>query len=77
VRHPNNPDHFLISRWLAPDRVTQGDIVELDFDLSLDHLEIDASFTASASSMRDITGTARRQLNWGSTSTAVRDLYRK
>jgi ribulose-5-phosphate 4-epimerase/fuculose-1-phosphate aldolase len=32
VRHPTNPDHFLISRWLAPDMVTENDILELDFD---------------------------------------------
>jgi ribulose-5-phosphate 4-epimerase/fuculose-1-phosphate aldolase len=32
VRHPNNPDHFYISRWLAPDLVTENDIVELDLD---------------------------------------------
>ena len=32
VRHPTDPNHFLISRWLAPDMVTEGDILELDFD---------------------------------------------
>ena len=32
ARHPTNPDHFYISRWLAPDLVTEGDIVELDLD---------------------------------------------
>jgi ribulose-5-phosphate 4-epimerase/fuculose-1-phosphate aldolase len=32
VRHPANPNHFLISRWLAPDMVTEGDILEVDFD---------------------------------------------
>jgi ribulose-5-phosphate 4-epimerase/fuculose-1-phosphate aldolase len=32
VRHPTNPNHFYISRWLAPDLVTQSDIVELDLD---------------------------------------------
>jgi ribulose-5-phosphate 4-epimerase/fuculose-1-phosphate aldolase len=32
VRHPADPSHFLISRWLAPDLVTENDIVELDFD---------------------------------------------
>jgi len=32
VRHPVNPNHFLISRWLAPDMVTEGDILEVDFD---------------------------------------------
>src|SRR5579863_8858902 len=32
VRHPTNPDHFLISRWLAPDMVAEGDILELDYD---------------------------------------------
>jgi ribulose-5-phosphate 4-epimerase/fuculose-1-phosphate aldolase len=32
IRHPTNPDHFYISRWLAPDLVTEGDIVELDLD---------------------------------------------
>jgi ribulose-5-phosphate 4-epimerase/fuculose-1-phosphate aldolase len=31
-RHPTNPDHFYISRWLAPDLVTESDIVELDLD---------------------------------------------
>jgi len=32
VRHPTDPNHFLISRWLAPDMVTESDILELDFD---------------------------------------------
>ena len=32
VRHPTDPNHFLISRWLAPDMVTENDILELDFD---------------------------------------------
>ena len=32
VRNPANPNHFFISRWLAPDLVTVNDIVELDFD---------------------------------------------
>jgi ribulose-5-phosphate 4-epimerase/fuculose-1-phosphate aldolase len=32
VRNPANPNHFYISRWLAPDLVTEGDIVELDLD---------------------------------------------
>ena len=32
VRNPTNPNHFYISRWLAPDLVTPGDIVELDLD---------------------------------------------
>ena len=32
VRHPGNPNHFLISRWLAPDMVTESDILEVDFD---------------------------------------------
>jgi len=32
VRNPTNPNHFYISRWLAPDLVTPSDIVELDLD---------------------------------------------
>jgi ribulose-5-phosphate 4-epimerase/fuculose-1-phosphate aldolase len=32
VRNPANPNHFYISRWLAPDLVTVNDIVELDYD---------------------------------------------
>src|ERR1700730_1629178 len=32
VRNPANPNHFFISRWLAPDLVTVNDIVELDYD---------------------------------------------
>jgi len=32
VRNPTNPNHFYISRWLAPDLVTQADIMELDLD---------------------------------------------
>lgn len=32
ARHPENPNHFLISRWLAPDMVTEADILEVDFD---------------------------------------------
>jgi len=32
VRNPANPNHFFISRWLAPDLVTPADVVELDLD---------------------------------------------
>jgi HCOMODA/2-hydroxy-3-carboxy-muconic semialdehyde decarboxylase len=32
VRHPTEPNHFLISRWLAPDMVMESDILEVDFD---------------------------------------------
>jgi hypothetical protein len=32
VRNPANPNHFFISRWLAPDLVTVNDVVELDYD---------------------------------------------
>jgi ribulose-5-phosphate 4-epimerase/fuculose-1-phosphate aldolase len=32
VRNPVEPNHFFISRWLAPDLVTEDDIVELNFD---------------------------------------------
>ena len=32
VRNPASPNHFFISRWLAPDLVTESDIVELDLD---------------------------------------------
>src|SRR6202161_4922970 len=29
VRHPTDPNHFLISRWLAPDMVMESDILEV------------------------------------------------
>lgn len=32
VRHPTDPNHFFISRWLAPDMVTESDILEVDLD---------------------------------------------
>ena len=32
VRNPANPNHFYISRWLAPDLVTESDVLELDLD---------------------------------------------
>src|SRR5271166_1925466 len=32
VRHPDNPNHFLIARSLAPELVNPEDIVELDLD---------------------------------------------
>ena len=32
VRHPDNPDHFLIARSLSPELVGPDDIVELDLD---------------------------------------------
>jgi ribulose-5-phosphate 4-epimerase/fuculose-1-phosphate aldolase len=32
IRRPDNPNHFLIARSLAPDLVTADDIVELDLD---------------------------------------------
>src|SRR5665213_1085456 len=43
VRNPANPNHFYISRWLAPDLVTVNDIVELDYDcvpVSYTHLTL-------------------------------------
>ena len=32
VRHPDNPNHFFISRSLAPELIEKDDIVELDLD---------------------------------------------
>jgi HCOMODA/2-hydroxy-3-carboxy-muconic semialdehyde decarboxylase len=32
IRHPSNPDHYLMSRWLAPALVTAEDIVEYDLE---------------------------------------------
>lgn len=32
VRHPENPEHFLIARTMAPSEVTADDILTLDFD---------------------------------------------
>src|SRR5271165_171822 len=32
IRHPDNPDHFLIARSVSPDLVTAEDIVELGLD---------------------------------------------
>jgi ribulose-5-phosphate 4-epimerase/fuculose-1-phosphate aldolase len=32
VRNPAEPKHFFISRWLAPELVTEDDIMELNFD---------------------------------------------
>jgi ribulose-5-phosphate 4-epimerase/fuculose-1-phosphate aldolase len=32
VRHPDNPNHFLIARSVAPELVGADDIVELDLD---------------------------------------------
>jgi ribulose-5-phosphate 4-epimerase/fuculose-1-phosphate aldolase len=32
IRHPTNPDHFLMSRSLAPASVTANDIIEYDLD---------------------------------------------
>ena len=32
MRHPDNPNHFLIARSVAPELVTADDIVELDLD---------------------------------------------
>ncbi|MDH3420991.1 MAG: class II aldolase/adducin family protein [Gammaproteobacteria bacterium] len=32
IRHPQNPNRYFISRSLAPELVTAGDIVELDLD---------------------------------------------
>ena len=32
IRHPDNPNHFLIARSVAPELVTADDIVELDLD---------------------------------------------
>jgi ribulose-5-phosphate 4-epimerase/fuculose-1-phosphate aldolase len=32
IRHPDNPNHFLIARAVAPELVTADDIVELDLD---------------------------------------------
>jgi ribulose-5-phosphate 4-epimerase/fuculose-1-phosphate aldolase len=39
IRHPNNPDHYLMSRWLAPALVTADDIAEYDMEsVALTHL---------------------------------------
>ena len=32
VRHPSNPNHFLMSRSMAPSLVTRDDIMEFDLD---------------------------------------------
>lgn len=32
IRHPGRPDHYLMSRWLAPALVTAEDIVEYDLE---------------------------------------------
>ncbi len=32
VRHPGNPSHYLIARWMAPELVTLADLAELDLD---------------------------------------------
>jgi ribulose-5-phosphate 4-epimerase/fuculose-1-phosphate aldolase len=32
IRHPNNPEHYLMSRWLAPALVTADDIAEYDLE---------------------------------------------
>jgi ribulose-5-phosphate 4-epimerase/fuculose-1-phosphate aldolase len=32
IRHPRNPNHYLLSRAIAPARVTAGDIMEFDLD---------------------------------------------
>jgi len=32
IRHPDNPNHFLIARSVAPELVGAEDIVELDLD---------------------------------------------
>ena len=32
VRNPDNPDHFFLSRSMAPESVVAGDILELDLD---------------------------------------------
>src|ERR1700686_511073 len=32
ARHPENPEHFLISRSVAPELVTEADIMELALD---------------------------------------------
>src|ERR1700731_2624162 len=32
IRHPDNPAHYLMSRWLAPALVTAQDIVEYDLE---------------------------------------------
>ena len=41
VRHPDNPDHYLMSRWLAPALVTAEDIVEYDLEsVALSHPDV-------------------------------------
>src|SRR4029078_2176932 len=32
IRHPQNPDHYWMSRWLAPALVSADDIVEYDLE---------------------------------------------
>jgi len=41
VRHPDNPDRYLMSRWLAPALVTAEDIVEYDLEsVALSHPDV-------------------------------------
>ena len=41
VRHPDNPEHYLMSRWLAPALVTAEDIVEYDLEsVALSHPDV-------------------------------------
>jgi len=41
VRHPNNPEHYLMSRWLAPALVSAEDIVEYDLEsVALSHPDV-------------------------------------
>jgi len=55
VRNPANPNHFFISRWLAPDLVTVNDIVELDYDCVPANGET-RSYTASVGFTPKFTG---------------------
>src|SRR5258708_38377709 len=32
IRHPNNPDHYLMARWLAPALAAADDIAEYDLE---------------------------------------------
>src|ERR1700730_3895945 len=65
VRHPDNPNRFLIARSLAPELVGPEDIVELDLDGQPVRDE-DLAFISSASFMRQFS--RRGQISWPSST---------
>ena len=61
IRNPNNPSHYLMSRWIAPGLVTAEDIVEIRSRQPCAHPARQAALFRALHSWRDLQGPSRRE----------------